>query len=338
MSFAATLCRNNTTNDIRIGCNVGKIGLKMLHEVDSAMVELPSVHLCYYMFIGVFTEPIQACVDMHLQASELAMNLGDNLMASFNISIMLHRSLYGGKNLEDLKTEIESHTLLAKQHSLKQLEHNLKVYRGVVFSLLGNSPSDFQIANYLSDLDVPEYEDISFMYQMFSSLFLGHMERVNYMAKKWGTFDNQLKMKEPVRFIYTTFIIGLASACWYRKATYKQQLADNVKKSLSILKGAADFSKWNFQNKVHLLSAMDLSNMDKNLEASCEFNTAIAAAHASKFHHEEGLACELAGMHHKRLSNKEDALRLFHLAKVCYKNWGSQVKVQQMELQIELVS
>jgi hypothetical protein len=35
---------------------------------------------------------------------------------------------------------------------------------------------------------------------------------------------------------------------------------------------------------------------------SNEFNTAITSAHASKFHHEEGLACKLAGMHKKGLA------------------------------------
>jgi len=335
VSFSAVMCRNYISSEIHIGCKVGRIGLNMLHEFDLAIDELPRVHLCYYMYIGIFTEPIQACVDMHLRASELAMNLGNNLMASFNISVMLHRSLYGGRNLEDLKMEIESHWILAKQHSLQMLEYILKVYGEVVLSLIGNCSAVTN--NVLSDLDVPEYEEISFMYQMFSSLFLGHMERVLFMAKKWESLDIQLKMKEPIRFIYNMFISGLASACWYHKGRQKMQLRDNVKKSLEILKDAAELSKWNFQNKFNLLNAMDLSNQGKNVQSSKEFNIAIMAARSSKFHHEEGLACELAGAHHKRIGNYEKAIRLFRLAQGCYKIWGSQVKVEQMARQIEVV-
>eukprot|EP00804_Cyclotella_cryptica_P019625 CCRYP_013989-RA/>CCRYP_013989-RA protein AED:0.06 eAED:0.06 QI:199/1/1/1/0.75/0.6/5/431/1198 len=335
VSFSAVMCRASISSEICIGCKVGRMGLNMLHEMDLAMDELPRVHLCYYMFIGIFTEPIQACADMHRRASELAMNLGNNLMASFNMSVMLHRSLYGGSNLETLKVEIESHWILAKQHSLQMLEYILKVYGEVVIWLIGNcSPVT---NNVLSDLDVPEYEEISFMYQMFLSLFLGHMERVIFMAKKWESLDIQLRMKEPVRFIYNTFISGLASACWYRKGRQKAQLRENVRKSLAILKDAAELSKWNFQNKFNLLNAMNLSNQEKNAQSSKEFNIAIIAARSSKFHHEEGLACELAGIHNKRIGNNEEAMRLFHLAQGCYKAWGSQVKVQQMATQIELV-
>ncbi|KAL7520532.1 hypothetical protein ACHAWX_005256 [Stephanocyclus meneghinianus] len=335
VSFAAVLCRSDIASEISIGCKVGRIGLKMLHEYDMAIDELPRVHLCYYMFIGIFTEPIQMCADMHLRASELAMNLGNNLMASLNISAMLHRSMYGGRNLETMKMEIASHWILAKQHSLQLLECNLKVYDGVVSSLIGNHT--LVTNSVLSDLDVPEYEEISFLYQMFLSLFLGHIERVIFIAKKWESLDIQLKLKCPIRFIYNTFISGLASACWYCKGRQKMQLRDTVKKSLAILKDATELSKWNFQNKFNLLNAMDLANQGKNHKSSKEFDLAILAARSSKFHHEEGLACELAGAHHKKIGNLEEAMRLFHIAQGCYKTWGSQVKVQQIGRQIELV-
>lgn len=66
--------------------------------------------------------------------------------------------------------------------------------------------------------------------------------------------------------------------------------------------------------------------------------TAIKAAHESKFVHEEGLACELAGMHYERVKNIERALCLFKRARECYNNWGSQMKVQMMQEKIQYLS
>ena len=65
------------------------------------------------------------------------------------------------------------------------------------------------------------------------------------------------------------------------------------------------------------------------------YNTAIEAARSSKFVHEEGLACELAGMHYKRIKDVERALSLFQRALECYDEWGSQMKVRMMQEKIQ---
>ena len=66
--------------------------------------------------------------------------------------------------------------------------------------------------------------------------------------------------------------------------------------------------------------------------------TSIEAAHESKFVHEEGLACELAGMHYERVKNIEQALCLFKQAQDCYDYWGSRMKVRMMQEKIQHLS
>ena len=66
--------------------------------------------------------------------------------------------------------------------------------------------------------------------------------------------------------------------------------------------------------------------------------TAIETAHNSKFVHEEGLACELAGMHYERIKNNERAVASFKRAQKFYDNWGSQMKVRMMQEKIQNLS
>jgi hypothetical protein len=60
------------------------------------------------------------------------------------------------------------------------------------------------------------------------------------------------------------------------------------------------------------------------------YDLAIQSAQESRFVHEEGLACELAALHHKAIGNKDKAKQLFSQAESCYKAWGSPLKTLEM--------
>ena len=100
---------------------------------------------------------------------------------------------------------------------------------------------------------------------------------------------------------------------------------------------ASECSDWNFKNKTSLLKAEQFSLSSDDQQAAKEYGTAIKAAQASRFIHEEGLAAELAAMHHQRLGNNTTALSLFSQARECYKRWGSNAKVRQVTEKISQV-
>ena len=65
------------------------------------------------------------------------------------------------------------------------------------------------------------------------------------------------------------------------------------------------------------------------------YAAAIRYACSSRFIHEQGLACELAGYHYKRNGDMSDARSLFEQAKKCYTDWGSQMKVDSITRALE---
>jgi hypothetical protein len=90
--------------------------------------------------------------------------------------------------------------------------------------------------------------------------------------------------------------------------------------------------------KVHLLEAEQFSFENNNQEALLSYAAAIRSACSSRFIHEQGLACELAGYHCKKNGDFSAARNHFDQAKRCYADWGSQMKVDCVTQALESCS
>jgi uncharacterized membrane-anchored protein len=75
----------------------------------------------------------------------------------------------------------------------------------------------------------------------------------------------------------------------------------------------------------------------KHNEAKASYVASISSAEASGFIHEQGLACELAGKHCKKVGDNSGARNFFNQAKVCYTEWGSQMRVDSITSQLNLL-
>ena len=90
--------------------------------------------------------------------------------------------------------------------------------------------------------------------------------------------------------------------------------------------------------KVHLLQAELFSFHNKINEAQSSYAAAITCARSSGFIHEQGLACECAGYHCKKIGDLRGAWTFFDRAKHCYTEWGSQMKVDSIAIQLGSLS
>lgn len=87
--------------------------------------------------------------------------------------------------------------------------------------------------------------------------------------------------------------------------------------------------------QVHLLEAENFSFQNNPDDARASYAAAITSARSSRFIHEQGLACELAGKHYKKIGDIRSAWSFLNQAKQCYSEWGSQVKVDAVNRQLE---
>jgi len=78
-----------------------------------------------------------------------------------------------------------------------------------------------------------------------------------------------------------------------------------VKKAMKVMEERAKESRWNYANKLHLLEAESFSSNGHNTLAIKSYKAAIEASKSSRFIHEQGLACELAAIHCKKVKDLE---------------------------------
>ena len=90
--------------------------------------------------------------------------------------------------------------------------------------------------------------------------------------------------------------------------------------------------------QVHLLEAEQFSFQKCNIKAQSSYAAAINSVRLSGVIHEQGLACELAGYHFKKVSDLPTAGISFEQAKQCYAEWGSQMKVDSVSRQLRSLS
>ncbi|KAL3799465.1 hypothetical protein HJC23_013920 [Cyclotella cryptica] len=326
VGLGACLCYGLTA-DTLVGYRMGKTGLMILNRSELDMDETAKVYLAYYRELGVLFEPIQACADMHRRGHELGMKVGNTSLAGLHLCLAVDREIMSGKNLQLLKAEIEFYLNTAKQHSLTAMEVLMQIYYKTVLTLIGE-----QCIGYVSHYQCAQYEDIECTQEMMSSLFSGHFDRVTYLAKKWEALNNKNKLKGPLGVISVAFYSGLATTSMYRTKGFKfpQPLRHISQRLLPVLTTAEECSQWNFKTKASILRAEYLSLTAKKDKAEHAYGVGISSAQSSRFIHEEGMACELAGMHYKHHGDKSKALDLFRQAQKCYEAWGSRLKVDQM--------
>ena len=97
---------------------------------------------------------------------------------------------------------------------------------------------------------------------------------------------------------------------------------------------AAANSDWNFTNKLRLLEAEQQSLTRHHSQAILLYDASIASAKNSGFIHEQGLACEKAGFYFKREKKMKKASEYFTLARQCYEEWGSSMKVDFVQKEL----
>lgn len=324
VSFGSILSQQGLDEDMRLACRVGKLGMIMLNRNEKAIDQVPGVHEVYFTWVGILTEPIQAQIAICQHAHKVGMLSGNLLTSGLILGTIFVRSIYAGINLHDLKKDIEVHLKSAKKRSQQLLQMHLSIEYDVVTRLIGDEK--FECSCKL-DSESPVLDVIKFTLEMMASFYQDHLERVLHKSKLWDSLSDFHRWKVPLGSIFVSFFSGLASFCLHSRGKQKNQRhIKTLSKALSTLEKASQFSEWNYKNKYLLLKAAYLTVTGNSFEAGEVYDNAISASRASKFVHEEGLACEFAAMHHKKHGNNAFALSLLSQAESCYKIWGSNIK------------
>ena len=165
----------------------------------------------------------------------------------------------------------------------------------------------------------------------------GHLSQFNtyqikfYHGKNSGYYDVSLSFLSSYSLSFTLLCEGL----YLIQSQKKKKSKETLRLAIAAGRELASMSEHNFLNKKELLEAELYSFEKKNDSALASYDSSIASARNSRFTHEQGLACERAGFHCKKVNDKGRALQYFQQARECYEEWGSSVKVDFIKKEMD---
>ncbi|KAL3806506.1 hypothetical protein ACHAXA_006682 [Cyclostephanos tholiformis] len=335
IQFAALLCNRKTAKKkgIAIASQIGKAAMSCCRERYHASDMVPQCQLVYYSIVASHTEPLNACAGMLQQGFDAGMSSGDVGTAFLNASISIMTAVLAGDRLPTLLERVDYYLKLTNTYQQETSKVFLSIFRSTISILIDKGEST---NSSLHVIDVPidttntsVLESILYFQRSIQAYWQGHNERCQYYI------DMFLSVCCDVwRHQFIMFLNGLNSFHLMREKSSKH-LRAITKRAIRVVKTAASRSIWNFNNKIHLLEAEQFSFENNNSEAHTSYAAAISSACSSGFVHEQGLACELAGYHYKKVGDFRSALCFFGQAKRCYTEWGSQMKLDNVTHQFD---
>jgi len=345
--YASVLCQQNKFDiDIQEACRVGRMAMSLLKSFDSAKI-IPKVNFAYYGFVALHNLPLQICSSNLRKGFEVGISGGESVtIASYNSMHLLRIALLAGENLLSNLKEADYHIEIMTRFRNKLVMPYLQAYRDTISTLIdrGESTSakvictEVEEAMASSAVYATRHKETVYLNKLLQSFWLGYSQRCHHYAKK------SLEMKLLGRH-NKLMILWYAALNSFRgiknsngNGSQFVKVRPLYKEAMSALRSAAELSPWNFRNKVHLLEAELYSFERKNHQAKSAYSAAITSSSCSRYIHEQGLACELAGLHYKKIGELETAIELLQKAKDCYKQWGSQLKVESITQQMDRIS
>jgi len=337
--YAAVLCgKSSTSKDIKFASYIGKAAITCLKKRFQAAVQVPKVYFSYYGYVAFHTEPLQLCAQMLRQGFDAGMSIGESGTAFFNSIHHIKTALIAGENLPTLLDRADYYLDLADQYKNELTKTYLCIFRETISTLIDkgettsskNNPKYTITENSIKPANSSEAKQF---HRAFQAFWLGHSERCHHFIGRMLEM-NSVAGTARLSDVVITFLHGLNCFQMLKKQnTSKLRLIPQD--AINALKTFNSNSQWNFRNKVHLLEAELFSFRGKHEEAKASYAAAISSAQCSRFIHEQGLACELAGFHYKKMGDHEGARGLFSQARQCYSEWGSQTKMDSIARELE---
>jgi len=333
---AAIISGSKTMKDTQEASRIGKAAMSCFKKRFHSADQLSIVYFAYFGLVAAAYEPLQSCAEMLRQGFDAGMSDGDPATALLNSIQHVNMALIAGEKLSALFDKVNYYLELADLHKHELGKTFLSIFRDTISVLIDTREStSSNMNNTTSENGATKLANNSgtvYFHRAIQAFCLGHSERCQHFIEKVQVGSATEKLGKMV----VMFIHGLNSFQVLKRQN-TSKLRKVTQNALTALKAAALHSKWNFKSKVHLLEAEFFSFHGNCEEAKASYAAAVTSARSSRFIHEQGLACELAGFHYKKIGEISSARDFFNQAKQCYADWGSQMKVGFISRQLETV-
>ena len=141
----------------------------------------------------------------------------------------------GGTNVDLVAKEIHFFQQLAKTHDHPVLAKYMQYFESEIILLRDSKPGSHTISLDESDeLKITDYMAIQICSLIMPAFFLGQLERVAFLAKKWDNLHADERERQPYRCIMVNFYYGLSCAIMHRKKESRKHMS-TLKAAISYL-------------------------------------------------------------------------------------------------------
>eukprot|EP00984_Skeletonema_dohrnii_P035066 scaffold34603_cov158-Skeletonema_dohrnii-CCMP3373.AAC.4 len=315
---------------------IAKNAMSMLKRFDVG-AQISELYVHYNARVAWRFEPLQVGIDNFRRGFEAGLSYGDNDMGLHCTFHAVKNSIFSGASLRSILKEIAYYLHLLKSYKSEITRNYLLIFRETVSLLIDNGQAtSIEATPCVGDLDDPKNKlrEAFFRHSAIRCFWLGHTERCRYYSEKCISCTNSFGQGAPTAYI-AKFYHGLNAIDLVRKGKNARKSREVIRAAVASIREVATTSDWNFTNKLRLLEAEQQSLTKCHCQSIALYDASIASAKKSGFIHEQGLACEKAGFYFMRVKNKEKALEYFQQARECYKEWGSSIKVDFIQKELD---
>ncbi|OHD65722.1 MAG: hypothetical protein A2176_13895 [Spirochaetes bacterium RBG_13_51_14] len=317
----------------------GRLGLALNDKFHDSEFKA-RLHHIFGALIACWKRPYHEYIEHFATALRAGMASGDFLFTSYAITNILSHSIRKGRDISSLILIYETHLNFINLSRFTVAQDVFNIFYSMIQRLKGLAQDD-------PGSDIDEH-DASPMIQrirknryvlcllqltrIMSAYIFGDYEKALQMASRiHHEADNFLNASIHISEYYLYFSLSIAGSYHRLTPGDRKRYLPVLKNSVRRFKTWSDHCPENFIHLYHLLQAELLRVTGNGLSALRSYGQAIHFARKNGYINHEAMIFERAADFHIQLGNETSAMAHIRQAHTCYREWGADAKVRDIE-------
>ncbi|MBN2159859.1 MAG: AAA family ATPase [Spirochaetes bacterium] len=330
----------NRFGDYARAYEYGRLGLALNEKFHDAEMKA-RIHHLFGATIACWKRPFNEYIEHFTTALQAGISTGDFLFTSQAIANILSHSTRKGKDINSLILIYETHLNFIKLTRFSMARDMFNIFYLLIHRLKGEPPDQARPVG--GKIDEPALLEragknkyIRYLYyltEMISSYMFGDAEKtIRLAAIMRHDVDKFLYAVIHISEYHLYFSLAIAGCFSRLSPKERRRYVPFLKKSVSLFRRWAESCPENFLHLYHLLQAELLLVRGNDMAALQCYGEALRQAQKNGYINHEGIICERLADFHIRYGNDISAKAHISQARSCYREWGADAKVADIEL------
>ncbi|WP_315786380.1 ATP-binding sensor histidine kinase [Fischerella sp. JS2] len=337
VNYGLFLC--GVVGDIESGYQFGNLGANVLTKFNDKEVKAKSIG-SFNIILRHWKEHARKILKPVLAAYFIGLETGDLEYSAYSLNAYCYCSYFIGKELLELKQEIENYSKAIAQINQKTVFHWNEISRQSVLNLLESRENPCHLSGESYDeknmlpIHLQNNDVMGLLFLFFNKLYLCYLfQEFHQGVENANLAENYLQGGiGQLVFPLFHFYDSLVRLAVYSDATISEQqcILDRIQANQNKMQKWAHYAPMNYLHKYYLVEAERHRVLGKYLEAIDSYERAIALAKENEYINEEALANELAARFYLEWGKHKIAQTYLTDAYYCYLRWGAKAKVDDL--------